>query len=154
MSNEYGLKVVLCARIGNNEARNEREIRSSIQVARQNPNVTRLIVGNETIFRREHTADYMIRLLERVKRESPVPVTTAEQWPVWLEHPELASAADCIFAHIIPYWEGFSDKKAVDQALIIYDKLHAAFPDKRIVIGEFGWPSAGYNIKDATPGRD
>src|SRR6266487_3269422 len=153
IANEFGLNVGLGAWIGNDEARNEREIRSSIQVARQNPNVTRLIVGNETIFRREHTADYMIRLLERVKRESPVPVTTAEQWPVWLEHPELANAVDCIFAHIIPYWEGFSDKIAVDQALLIYNKLHAAFPGKPIVIGEFGWPSGGHNIKNAMPGR-
>ena len=153
IANEFGLNVGMGAWIGNDEARNEREIRSSIQVARQNPNVTRLIVGNETIFRREHTADYMIRLLERVKRESPVPVTTAEQWPVWLEHPELANAVDCIFAHIIPYWEGFSDKIAVDQALLIYNKLHAAFPGKPIVIGEFGWPSGGHNIKNAMPGR-
>src|SRR5713226_857417 len=153
IANEFGLNVGMGAWIGNDEARNEREIRSSIQVARQNPNVTRLIVGNETIFRREHTADYMIRLLERVKRESPVPVTTAEQWPVWLEHPELANAVDCIFAHIIPYWEGFSEKIAVDQALLIYNKLHAAFPGKPIVIGEFGWPSGGHNIKNAMPGR-
>jgi exo-beta-1,3-glucanase (GH17 family)/glycosyltransferase involved in cell wall biosynthesis len=153
IANEFGLKVSLGAWIGNDEERNEREIRSSIDVARHNPNVTRLIVGNETIFRREHTADYMIRLLERVKRESRVPVTTAEQWPVWLEHPELANAVDCIFAHVIPYWEGFSDKLAVDQAFIIYDKLHAAFPNKQIVIGEFGWPSAGHNIRNATPGR-
>src|SRR3984893_10797521 len=153
IANEFGLKVSLGAWIGNDEERNEREIRSSIDVARHNPNVTRLIVGNETIFRREHTADYMIRLLERVKRESRVPVTTAEQWPLWLEHPELSNAVDCIFAHVIPYWEGFSDKLAVDQAFIIYDKLHAAFPNKQIVIGEFGWPSAGHNIRNATPGR-
>src|SRR5260370_40253557 len=94
----------------------------------------------------------MIRLRERVKRESPVPVTTAEQWPVWLEHPELANAVDCIFAHIIPYWEGFSEKIAVDQALLIYNKLHAAFPGKPIVIGEFGWPSGGHPKNKPTPG--
>jgi exo-beta-1,3-glucanase (GH17 family) len=27
-----------------------------------------------------------------------------------------------------------------------------AFPGKRIVIAEFGWPSAGYNLKAANPG--
>ncbi len=63
------------------------------------------------------------------------------------------SAVDFIAAHILPYWEGFSDKKAVDQAILIYDKLRAAYPGKRIVIAEFGWPSAGYNLRDATPGR-
>ncbi len=88
-----------------------------------------------------------------VRRESSVPVTTAEDWHVWIEHPELAFAVDIVFAHIIPYWEGFSDRLAVDQAFIIYDKLHQAFPGKRIVVGEFGWPSAGYNRKNANPGR-
>ena len=36
---------------------------------------------------------------------------------------------------------------------MIYDKLRRAYPGKRIVIAEFGWPSAGYNLKAAEPGR-
>ncbi|HEY1181840.1 MAG TPA: glycosyltransferase, partial [Rhodocyclaceae bacterium] len=79
-------------------------------------------------------------------------MTTGEIWNIWLEHPELASSVDFIAAHILPYWEGFSDKQAVEQALIIYQKLREAFPGKRIVIAEFGWPSAGYNLKNAVPG--
>ena len=31
--------------------------------------------------------------------------------------------------------------------------LRQAYPGKRIVIAEFGWPSAGYNLKNANPGR-
>ena len=92
-------------------------------------------------------------MIQRVKRSTNVPVTTGEIWNVWIEHPELVSAVDYIAAHILPYWEGFSDKKAVDQAILIYDKLRAAYPGKRIVIAEFGWPSAGYNLKAAEPGR-
>ena len=34
-----------------------------------------------------------------------------------------------------------------------YDKLRRAHPGKRIVIAEFGWPSAGYNMHNAEPGR-
>src|SRR5690606_27874314 len=30
--------------------------------------------------------------------------------------------------------------------------LRDAFPGKRIVIAEFGWPSAGYNLRNADPG--
>jgi len=153
IAEEFGLKVTLGAWIGKDEERNDREIRSAIRISRENRNVTRLIIGNETIFRRERTVDSLVRLIERVKRESPIPVTTAEDWHVWIEHPELAFAVDIIFAHIIPYWEGFSDRLAVDQAFIIYDKLRQAFPGRRIVVGEFGWPSAGYNRKNANPGR-
>ena len=41
-----------------------------------------------------------------MKREVRVPVTTAEVWDVWLDHPELASAVDYLAVHILPYWEG------------------------------------------------
>jgi cellulose synthase/poly-beta-1,6-N-acetylglucosamine synthase-like glycosyltransferase len=88
-----------------------------------------------------------------VKRQSPVPVTTGEIWSVWAEHPELASAVDFIAAHILPYWEGVPAEKAVDQAILFYDKLRRIHPGKRIVIAEFGWPSAGYNMHGARPGR-
>ena len=92
-------------------------------------------------------------MIQRVKRSTTVPVTTGEIWHVWIEHPELVSAVDYIAAHILPYWEGFSDEQAVDQAILIYDKLRQAYPGKRIVIAEFGWPSAGYNMHNANPGR-
>ena len=80
-----------------------------------------------------------------------MPVTTGEIWNVWIEHPELASAVDFIAAHVLPYWEGISETAAVDQAIRIYDQLRQAYPGKRIVIAEFGWPSAGYNRRDANP---
>ena len=88
-----------------------------------------------------------------MKRSTNVPVTTGEIWHVWIEHPELVSAVDYIAAHILPYWEGFSEAQTVDQAVVIYDKLRQAYPGKRIVIAEFGWPSAGYNMHRANPGR-
>jgi len=52
----------------------------------------------------------------------------------------------------LPYWEGISEAGAVDQAIRIYNLLRQTFPGKRIVIAEFGWPSAGYNRRDANPG--
>ena len=88
-----------------------------------------------------------------MKRSSPVPVTTGEIWTVWIDHPELASAVDFIAAHILPYWDGFAASPAVDHTIEFYDKLRQMHPGKRIVIAEFGWPSAGYNFHDANPGR-
>jgi exo-beta-1,3-glucanase (GH17 family)/cellulose synthase/poly-beta-1,6-N-acetylglucosamine synthase-like glycosyltransferase len=151
---EQGLKVTVGAWIDKDTERNEREVRSAIDLARKYSNVNGIVVGNETIFRGEQKASDLIKIIQRVKRSSPVPVTTGEIWHVWLEHPELASAVDFIAAHVLPYWEGFSEKQAVDQAILIYDKLREAFPGKRIVIAEFGWPSAGYNFRGATPGRN
>jgi exo-beta-1,3-glucanase (GH17 family)/cellulose synthase/poly-beta-1,6-N-acetylglucosamine synthase-like glycosyltransferase len=96
----------------------------------------------------------LVKIIKRVKRSVPrhVAVTTGEIWNVWLEHPELVSAVDFIAAHVLPYWEGISEQDAADQAVLIYDKLRHAYPGKRVVIAEFGWPSAGYNLKNAHPG--
>jgi exo-beta-1,3-glucanase (GH17 family)/cellulose synthase/poly-beta-1,6-N-acetylglucosamine synthase-like glycosyltransferase len=150
---EYGLRVTVGAWVDKHPDRNEREIKSAIDLAKRHSNVDGIIVGNETIYRGDETVPDLIKKIQRVKRATTVPVTTGEIWNIWLEHPELVSNVDFIAAHILPYWEGFSAKQAVDQAVIIYDKLRKAYPGKRIVIAEFGWPSAGYNLKGAVPGR-
>jgi cellulose synthase/poly-beta-1,6-N-acetylglucosamine synthase-like glycosyltransferase/exo-beta-1,3-glucanase (GH17 family) len=148
---DFGLKVTVGAWIDKDDARNEREIASALRLARENPNVTRLVVANETVFRHERTAADLAQIARRVRQESPVPVAVADNWRIFIDHPELADAVDCIFAHIIPYWEGLPGGTAVEQSLVIYDQLRQAFPNKHIVIGEFGWPSAGYNFKAAVP---
>ena len=150
---EFGLKVTLGIWIDKNEARNEREIQAAIALARRYSNINAIVVGNETTLRAEKSIDELVGLIQRVKRQSPVPVTTGEIWTVWIEHPELASAVDFIAAHILPYWDGFTTTQAVDKTIEFYTKLRRAHPGKRIVIAEFGWPSAGYNMRDADPGR-
>lgn len=152
IANEAGLKVTVGAWIDKNPDRNEREILSAIDLAKRNGNVNGIVVGNETLYRGDQKVEDLIKLIQRVKSQVNVPVTTGEIWNLWIDHPELASSVDFIAAHILPYWEGFSEQQAVDQALIIYQKLRDAFPGKRIVIAEFGWPSAGYNLKSAIPG--
>jgi exo-beta-1,3-glucanase (GH17 family)/cellulose synthase/poly-beta-1,6-N-acetylglucosamine synthase-like glycosyltransferase len=150
---EFGLKVTVGAWIDKDQDRNEREIRSALELARHNSNVNAIVVGNETTLRAEMSVDDLIQLIQKVKRQSPVPVTTGEIWTVWIDHPELASAVDFIAAHILPYWEGFDASHAVDHTIEFYDKLRQMHPGKRIVIAEFGWPSAGYNFHNAEPGR-
>ncbi len=153
IADEYGLRVTVGAWIDKHAERNEREIKSAIALSRRNSNVKSVIVGNETIYRDDQTVPELIKKIQRVKRATSVPVSTGEIWNVWLDHPELVSAVDYIAAHILPYWEGFSADQAADQAILIYDKLRRAYPGKRIVVAEFGWPSAGYNLKAAEPGR-
>ena len=161
---EFGLKVTVGAWIEEdkdtagdwietNRERNEREIRSALELARHNSNVNAIVVGNETSIHTNMSVEELIALIQNVKRQSPVPVTTGETWMVWIDHPELASAVDFIGAHILPYWDGFDASRAVDQTIESYDKLRRMHPGKRIVIAEFGWPSAGYNMLDANPGR-
>ena len=149
---EFGLKVTLGAWIDKNTDRNEREIDAAINLARKNSNVIGIVVGNETVFRGEQKVEDLIELIKRVKKSVNVPVTTGEIWNIWRDYPELASNVDFVAAHVLPYWENFSSAQAVDQAVYLYQLLREKFPGKRIVIAEFGWPSAGYNRLNADPG--
>jgi exo-beta-1,3-glucanase (GH17 family)/cellulose synthase/poly-beta-1,6-N-acetylglucosamine synthase-like glycosyltransferase len=149
---EFGLKVMVGAWIDKNVDRNEREIAAAINLARRNSNVIGVVVGNEVIHRDDQKVDDLIEMIKRVKKSVNVPVTTGDVWNTWRDNPELASNVDFIAAHVLPYWENFTDKQAVDQAVYLYGLLREKFPGKRIVIAEFGWPSAGYNLINANPG--
>ncbi len=101
----------------------------------------------------ENNVHRLIKVIQRVKKSvNGVPVTTGEIYSIWSEHPELASSVDFIAAHVLPYWEQHSSAEAVDQAVNRYQFLRNQFPGKRIMIAEFGWPSAGYNLGRADPG--
>jgi exo-beta-1,3-glucanase (GH17 family) len=119
---EFGLKVTLGIWIDKNEARNEREIQAALALARRYSNINAIVVGNEVMLRADKPVDELISIIRRVKRQSPVPVTTGETFDVWLgitdpNKPEdavkkaeaatkLASSVDFIAAHILPYWAG------------------------------------------------
>jgi cellulose synthase/poly-beta-1,6-N-acetylglucosamine synthase-like glycosyltransferase/exo-beta-1,3-glucanase (GH17 family) len=156
--------------------RNEREIQQAIALAKRYSNVNAIVVGNESVLRDEVDVDDLIEIIKRVKRQVPVPVTTGETHDVWrgLYTPQagesdddvrkerekrvdnasrLAANVDFIAAHILPYWDGRPVRQAVDFTIETYDELRRIYPGKRIVIAEFGWPSAGYNMHSADPGR-
>jgi exo-beta-1,3-glucanase (GH17 family)/glycosyltransferase involved in cell wall biosynthesis len=139
--------------------RNELEIDSVIKLARQNGNVNGIVVGNEVMYRAESEeiankdAKALIEMIKRVKHSSQVPVTTGEIWSNWEKYTDLAYSVDFIAAHVLPYWNKITDKGAVDEAIIRYNGLRRMFPGKRVVIAEFGWPSAGYNRYESDPGR-
>ena len=174
---ELGLKVMVGAWIGPGKTcdeadadrllekcnqRNKREIDAAIALARRNGNVIGIVVGNETIYRGEQKPEDLIELIKRVKRSVNIPVTTGEIWNIWRDNydeaksegkPSLASTVDFVAAHVLPYWEKFSSDQAVDQAVDRYQLLREKFPGKRVMIAEFGWPSSGYNLLNADPGR-
>src|SRR5262245_8805292 len=153
IATEFDLRVTVGAWLDRDEKRNEKELRAAIDLAKKHRNINAIVVGNEAIYRGEKSAAELVDLIQQVRRESPVPVTTGEIWSVSQDHPELVAAVDYITVHILPYWEGKPSAVAVDEAIGAFNKLRQMYPGKRIVIGEFGWPSAGYNQKSANPGR-
>src|SRR5260221_3313880 len=145
------------------KSRNIREIGSGLDLLRKNRNVNGIMVGNETLFRRDMTADELAEIVKRVKREvaGAVPVSTGEIYSELLETnkdgslvaEKLISKVDFIAAHVLPYWGRVPAEGAVDDAVRVYDLLRKTFPGKHIVIAEFGWPSSGYNRGAAVPGK-
>ena len=149
---KHGLDITLGAWIGRDRARNEREIAAALRAAKTHSNIRGLVVGNESLLREDVSATALIRQLQAVRTRTRLPLTTAEPLHVWLQYPALADAVDYISVHILPYWEGLPPDQAVAYATAIYDRLQGAFPNKKIVIAEFGWPSGGYNRGAARPG--
>lgn len=141
---EYGIKVRLGIWLDKDEARNEREILAGIEAAKS-PAVTSIIVGNEVLLRDDMPTARLIAIMKRVRAATGKPVTTGDVSGVWIDHPELAAAADYIAAHMLPYWEGVTASRAVDWTISTERNLAATYPGKKVLIAEFGWPSAGQN---------
>ena len=80
---------------------------------------------------------------------SPVPVTTGEIWTVWNDHPTTRLCGR-FHRRAYPRHTGteFRPKRSVDKTITHYNELRRLHPGKRIVIAEFGWPSAGYNMHE------
>ncbi|MBI1273392.1 MAG: glycosyltransferase [Alphaproteobacteria bacterium] len=153
LATKYNIDVVMGAWVDSIPATNEREIANLINAVHNNANIKRAIVGNEAVLRDDIGIEDLIGLIERVKRQVSIPVSTAEPWHVWLKHPELADAVDYIVIHTLPYWEGINIDEAVPYVMARYEDVQQAFPGKHVVIGEVGWPSEGQWVKAAEPSR-
>jgi len=154
VARELGMQVLLGAWIGRDHQKNAIEIARLIELARAYPDSVRaVIVGNEVLLRRELPADDLARLIREVKQAVPMPVTYADVWEFWLKNPVVATAADFITIHILPYWEDepIEIGGAIEHVAATWRKVAAAFPGKRIMVGEAGWPSEGRMREGALP---
>jgi exo-beta-1,3-glucanase (GH17 family)/cellulose synthase/poly-beta-1,6-N-acetylglucosamine synthase-like glycosyltransferase len=139
----HKMKVALGAWLDVNRNTNAQEITAAIRLAHEHDNVIRVIIGNEVILRGDLTVAELCHELDRVRSAVEQPVSTAEPWHVWIDHPELAEHVDFITVHLLPYWEGIKVEQSIDYLAGRMEQLASRFPDKRIVIGEVGWPSDG-----------
>ncbi|MEO5330389.1 MAG: glycosyltransferase [Magnetococcus sp. YQC-5] len=153
LANKYGINVMVGGWIDTDENRNDIEIARLIKTVNANAqNVVRVIVGNESILHDRVSVEKLIKYLDRVRASVNAPVSTAEPWHVWLKYPELVQHTDFIAVHMLPYWEGIAQEKAVDYILFRMNELREAYPKKPIVIGEVGWPSDGRTRINAKTG--
>ncbi|MET0616200.1 MAG: glycosyltransferase [Luteibacter sp.] len=147
-----GLDVMAGANIDTRLDNNEREIEALIAQARRYPKtITRVIVGNESLFRGDMTPEQIMSYLDRVRAAVRQPVSVAEPFHVWIQNPELADHVDFITVHLFPYWNGIEVKAGVTDSVESFKALERTFPGKHIAIGEIGWPSNGDRNKYSYP---
>ncbi len=150
---DYPLQVTLGAWLDRKTGADDVEVKRVIQTANSNPNVDRVLVGNEVLLRTDLTTSQLIGYIDQVKRGVHVPVSTAEPWHVWIKHPELAASVDYITIHLLPYWEGLPIDDSLRYIMDRLDQVQRAYPNKHVVIGEVGWPSNGVAIGGAQASR-
>lgn len=156
LARKHGLKLMLGAWVNANPLDTDKEIKALIQAANANPDVVEaVIVGNETLLRKEVTGAQLAQLILEVKSQVQQPVTYADVWEFWLQHPQVAPAVDFLTIHLLPYWE--DDPAGIDDALAhvaqIRQVFGSKFAPKDILIGETGWPSEGRQRETALPSR-
>jgi exo-beta-1,3-glucanase (GH17 family) len=156
IARKYGLKVMLGAWVNGNPVDTAKEVNALIKAANAHPDVvTAVIVGNESLLRKEVTGAQLATLIRQVKAQVKQPVTYADVWEYWLQYPEVAPAVDFLTIHLLPYWE--DDPTGINKALAHVAQIREAFGQKfapkDILIGETGWPSEGRQRETALPSR-
>ncbi|MFZ5757239.1 MAG: glycosyltransferase [Pseudomonadota bacterium] len=149
LAQPFGMQVTVGAWLSGDYLQNALEIDRLARVVNANPNVDRVIVGNEVLLRRELSVEKLVEYVRYVKTRVKVPVSTAEPWHLWNEHRALARECDFIAAHFLPYWQGKQLDEANDHIASMHYALTQAFPGKPILLAEVGWPSRGREVGDA-----
>ncbi|KAJ2391478.1 glycoside hydrolase 3 protein, partial [Coemansia sp. RSA 2603] len=120
--------------------------------------VSAVIVGNESIYRKEQNSAQMAAKVKEVKAAltkiglGSIPVTVSETWPYYDK--TLIDAVDYANVHAFPFWEGTKIEDAQDKMFEHIYNLQSLAGSKKVVVGETGWPDAGGNYEDAVPSRD
>jgi len=149
-SNDSNLPIDLGIWLKKDFHENDLEIQRAIQILEKYPHrINSVIVGNEVLLRKELDILELIAYLDFIKNLTSKPITAAETWDQWEKYPQLASHVDFLTIHILPYWEKIPIYRYNDFIIEKYELIEKLFPKRKIVIGETGWPSQGYNNNNA-----
>ncbi len=138
--------------LSSNYEENYLEIQKALKLLKAYPNsIENIIVGNEVLLRKDLNKIELFAYINFLKAFTDKPISTAETWDIWEKFPNLTKHVDFITIHILPYWEKASIENFDDFILKKYSIIKNLFPNKKIYIGEIGWPSNGYNNNKAIP---
>lgn len=159
IAKKYGMTVIAGAWLDDSQTEeyNEAEFLKAIEIANNNDNVTKLVIGNETRLLKRLQEEELLKYIKRAQKLTETPVGTAEISHVWflVLDEEIALNSDFIGLHIFPYWEvnywkGKDLDGAIQFVISAYKNFKYFFPNKEVVLLETGWPSSGFNHGRAT----
>jgi exo-beta-1,3-glucanase (GH17 family) len=139
----------LAANIEVNQAAVERGIELATEYA---DIVVAVNVGNEALVSwNDHMVplDRVIGYVREVREAIAQPVTVADNYEWWVQDgAPLAAEVDFLGVHTYPVWE----HKTIDEALAYtvenIERVHAALPEKPIMILEAGWPTVAVEFSE------
>jgi len=143
LAKKHNLNINLGAWLNTDKEKNEREFLRFLEVAQQHANIVRAVVGNEVVLRGDLSVAELTAYLDRARATLRIPISTAEPWHVWIDHPELVEHVDYLAVHMLPYWEGIDIDQSVNYIFEKIGVLNTRYPGKTVVIAEVGWPSNG-----------
>ena len=156
LAKQAGLHVWLGIWLSSNPADNAKEIAAGIAEANAHPDtITRVIVGNEVLLRRDLSVNDLITDIDDVHARVKQPVAYADVTDFWEQFPQVAPHVDIVMIHFLPYWENkpLNVDAAIGEIKTTTEHFKTLFPGKEISIGETGWPSRGRWRADAAPSR-
>ncbi|MCJ7510824.1 MAG: exo-beta-1,3-glucanase [Dehalococcoidia bacterium] len=162
---ERGIKVIAIVWLSTDGPTNDASITAGIQAAQAYPDtIVRLSCGSEFRTRYGVDFDYIIRdCIDRLRSAGVTqPITSIDTWWEWCAHQsscgvwDLSADVDWIGINVFPWWENkysglFPCTAAADAAEFHIARLmdvSARYPDKDVVLTEFGWPAGPYGYSE------
>ena len=151
-----GLKTMVGAWIGHDRERNEREIRTLGDLAKQGL-VNVAVVGNEVLLRDELPESELLAYVRRVREaigDDDVRVGCVDAYYQFLERPALVAACDVVLPNCYPFWEGADVAVAPLYLRRMHALVQAAAGEKPVIVAETGWPGQGQTVGEAVPSAE
>ena len=129
------------------------EIEDGILLARRYKDIVVAVnVGNEALVDwNDHMVplEQVIKYVRAVRQAISQPVTVADNYLWWInEGAPLAAEVDFLGVHTYPAWESKSIDEGLAYTIENIEGVHAALPDKPIVILEAGWATTAIEFPD------
>ncbi len=155
IAKEKGLKSMVGAWISNDKERNEKEIISIVNLAKEGL-VDIVAVGNEVLQRNELSEQEVINYINQVRQQLPnhIQIGYVDAYYQFIERPALVDACDVILINCYPFWEGANNDYALQYIQYMYALTNQIAKGKKVIITETGWPGKGEDVLEAKPSTE